>query len=74
MFALSKKLRSLQWALSSLLAGMVSLHLPMTLQRSLGRSVPNQPIVTKVGRKGVIAFYEADGSHLRHAHCDVGPR
>ena len=29
----------------------------------LGPVGPNDPIVTTVGRKGVLAFYEADGSH-----------
>ena len=29
----------------------------------LGPVGPNDPIVTTVGRKGILAFYEADGSH-----------
>jgi hypothetical protein len=33
------------------------------LTQVLGPVGPNDPIVTTVGRKSVIAFYEADGSH-----------
>ena len=33
------------------------------LPEVLGPVGPNDPIVTTVGRKAVLAFYEADGSH-----------
>jgi len=33
------------------------------LTQVLGPVGPNDPIVTTVGRKAVLAFYEADGSH-----------
>jgi hypothetical protein len=56
------------WFLGSGLAGMVlaGVALPAhaeELAQNLGPVGPNEPILTTIGSKHVIAFYEADGGH-----------
>ena len=57
------------WFLGSALAGVVALTgvvLPAhaeELAQNLGPVGPNEPILTTISSKRVIAFYEADGGH-----------
>ena len=63
MFALSKKLR---FAAMGTLVVLGGYGLPVRAGEPiqvLGPVGPNDPIVTTVGRKSVLAFYEADGGH-----------
>ena len=63
MFALSKKLRFAAVGTLVVLGGYDLPAFANDLTEVLGPVGPNDPIVTTVGRKGVLAFYEADGSH-----------
>ena len=66
MFALSKKLRFAAVGTLVVIGGYGLPAFANDLTEVLGPVGPNDPIVTTVGRKGVLAFYEADGSH-----CDM---
>ena len=59
MFALSKKLSWMVVSALVVLAG-VSPAKTEELTQVLGPVGPNDPIITTVGRKAVLAFYEAD--------------
>jgi len=63
MFALSKKLRFATVGTLVVLGGYGLPAFANDLTEVLGPVGPNDPIITTVGRKGVLAFYEADGSH-----------
>jgi hypothetical protein len=63
MFALSKKLG---FATVGILLGLGGSGLPARagdMTEILGPVGPNHPIITTVGRKSVLAFYEAGGGH-----------
>jgi hypothetical protein len=63
MFALSKNLWFAAVGTLVFLGGYGLPAFANDLTEVLGPVGPNYPIVTTVGRKGVLAFYEADGSH-----------
>ena len=63
MFILSKNLWFAAVGTLAVLGGYVLPASANDLTEVLGPVGPNDPIVTTVGRKGVLAFYEADGSH-----------
>ena len=63
MFALSKKLGFAAVGTLVVLGGYGLPACANDLTEVLGPVGPNDPIITTVGRKGVLAFYEADGSH-----------
>jgi hypothetical protein len=66
MFTLSKKLSCAAVGVLAVLGGHVLPAHAGDMPEVLGPVGPNDPIVTTVGRKGVLAFYEADG-----IHCDM---
>jgi hypothetical protein len=66
MFTLSKKLSLAAVAGLVVLGGYGLPARAGDITQVLGPVGPNDPIVTTVGRKGVLAFYEADG-----IHCDM---
>jgi hypothetical protein len=63
MFALSKKLGFAAVGILVVLGGHGLPARANDLTEVLGPVGPNDPISTTVGRKGVLAFYEADGGH-----------
>ena len=63
MFTLSKKLSLATVGGLVVLGGYGLPARAGDITQVLGPVGPNDPIVTTVGRKGVLAFYEADGSH-----------
>jgi len=63
MFALSKKIGVAAVGTLVILGGYGLPAYANDLIEVLGPVGPNDPIITTVGRKGVLAFYEADGSH-----------
>jgi hypothetical protein len=63
MFALSKKLGFAAVGTLVVLGGYGPSAGANDLTEVLGPVGPNYPIVTTVGRKGVLAFYEAESSH-----------
>jgi hypothetical protein len=63
MFTLSKKLSLAAVGGLVVLGGYGLAARAGDITEVLGPVGPNDPIVTTVGRKGVLAFYEADGSH-----------
>ena len=63
MFALSKKLKFAALGTLVVLGGSGLPARAGDMTEVLGPVGPNDPIITTVGRKGLLAFYEADGSH-----------
>ena len=74
MFALSRLSR---WAAVGGLVILGGYSLPARadeLAENRGRLGPHEAILTEVGNKRLIAFYEPDGVELRPQCRDVGPR
>lgn len=63
MFTLSSKLGLVAVGALVVLGGFSLPARSEDMTQVLGPVGPNDPIVTTVGRKGVLAFYEADGTH-----------
>ena len=73
MFALSKKLGVAAVGTLVFLGGYGLPACANDLTEVLGPVGPNDPIITTVGRKGVLAFYRVRWQPLQHARRDVGP-